>query len=128
MTEEEERMLELQRQEWCRTNMLGQFAPKVAIESLVIPPRGPTEPLATEKQVTYLKGLGVKDDAWLLGLGKKQASAAIENILRWQDEIRDEAEAVWESVAAQPAPKPAYFKPAPEQNRSFWQRLRRFLS
>jgi hypothetical protein len=107
--------------------MHGQFAPKVAIEALVILQRGQTEPLATEKQVTYLKGLGVKDEAWLFSLGKKQASAAIDQILRRQDEIRDEVEAVRDSIAAQPATRPTYFNALPKEKPSFWQQVRNFL-
>ena len=118
---------ERQRREWCQTNRMGEFSPNVGTDSLTIPPRGPTEPLATEKQVTYLKGLGVKDAAWLLGLGKKQASAAIDQILQTQVEIRDEVEAVRDSIAAKPATRPTYFNALPKEKPSFWQQVRNFL-
>jgi hypothetical protein len=107
--------------------MHGQFAPKVAIEALVILQRGQTEPLATEKQVTYLKGLGVKDEAWLFSLGKKQASAAIAQILRRQDEIRHEAKAGRDSITAQPTARPIPFEALPKERPSFWQQVRNFL-
>ena len=43
--------------------------------------RSPGEKPATEKQINFLRSLGVQDDALLSNLGIRQASAVIEYVL-----------------------------------------------
>ena len=66
---------------------VGEFAPRLTLDGL--PPRGADEPPATPKQVAYLRDLGVRDEALIRSLGKRQASAAIERALEMRDQIAD---------------------------------------
>jgi endonuclease YncB( thermonuclease family) len=63
----------------------GKYAPTVSPEG--VPAREPKEPDATQKQIDFLRRLGVRDESLLRSLGKKQASQAIQSVLQIREEM-----------------------------------------
>jgi hypothetical protein len=61
----------------------GGFAPPITVEG--VGQRPDSDPPATQKQIAYLRDLGVRDEALLSRLGKSQASALIEKVLDTRD-------------------------------------------
>ena len=79
--EEERRMREQfaeeNKQEWHRQNRTAEFAPKISIADFVIPERRAGERDASDKQLSYLRDLGVLENELPRNMGLWQASALI---------------------------------------------------
>jgi hypothetical protein len=67
--------LRAEQDQWDKANNRGKYSLKVNLDGL--PQRTLDEPNASQRQKSYLKSLGISDAAFLSGLGKSQASAAI---------------------------------------------------
>ena len=63
---------------------VGEFAPPIKVSG--VGERPASEPAATAKQISYLRDLGVRDEALLTRIGKSQASELIGKVLEARDQ------------------------------------------